>query len=41
MTLTQQWRYLNLTTNSVYISFPAKGIMSYRQVISNRLNMFV
>jgi len=41
MTLTQQWRYLNLTTNSFYILFPAKGIMSHRQDISSRLNMFV
>jgi len=37
MTLTQQWRYLNLTRNSFYILFPAKGIVSYRQIISNRL----
>jgi len=26
MTLMQQWRYLNITGNSVYILFPAKGI---------------
>jgi len=37
MTLSQQWRYLNLTRNSFYILFLAKCIMSYRQIISNRL----
>jgi len=37
MTLTQQWQYLNLTRNSFYILFPAKGIVSYRQVVSSRL----
>jgi len=37
MTLTQQWRYQNLTTNSFYILFPARGIMSYKQIISGRL----
>jgi len=37
MMLTQQWRYLNLTRNSFYILFPAKGIVSYRQIISSRL----
>ena len=37
MTLTQQWRYLNLTRNCFYILFPAKGIMSYRQINSIRL----
>jgi len=37
MTLTQQWRYLNLTRNSFYILFPAKRSMSYRQTISKRL----
>jgi len=34
MTLTQQWRYLNLTRttrNSFYILFPVEGIMGYRQ----------
>jgi len=31
MTVTQQWRYLNLTRNSFYILFPEKGIMSSRQ----------
>jgi len=36
MTLTQQWRYLNLTRNSFYILFPSKGIVSYRQTISRR-----
>jgi len=28
--------YLNLARNSFYILFPAKGIMSYRQIISSR-----
>jgi len=28
MTLTQQWWYLNLTRNSFYILFPAKGIVT-------------
>jgi len=37
MTLTQQWRYLNLTRNSLYILFPAKDIMSYWQFISSFL----
>jgi len=37
MTLTQQWRYLNLTRGNFYILFPAKGIVSYGQVISSRL----
>jgi len=32
-----QWRYLNLTRNSFDILFPAKGIMSYRQIISSSL----
>jgi len=35
MTLMQQWQDLNLTRNSFYILFPAKGIMSYRHVISS------
>jgi len=35
MTLTQQRRYLNLTTNSFYILFPAKVIVSYRLIVSN------
>jgi len=30
--LTQQWRYLNLTRNSLYILIPAEGIMSYKQI---------
>jgi len=34
MTLTQQWRYLNLTRSSFYILFPTKGIMNFRQIIS-------
>ena len=37
MTLTQQWLYLNLTRNSFHILFPAKGGVSYKQVISCRL----
>jgi len=37
MTLTQQWRYLNLARNSFYILFTEKGIMYYRQIISSRL----
>jgi len=39
MTLTQQRRYLNLTRNSSYIIFPAKGIVSYNKIISNRLSV--
>jgi len=39
MTLMQQWRYLNLTRNSSYILFPAKGIVSYWQIISCRLSV--
>jgi len=35
--VTQQWRYLIFTRNSFYILFPAKGIVSYRQIISSRL----
>jgi len=35
MTLTQQWRYLNLARNSFYILFIAKGIVNYRQIISS------
>jgi len=39
MTLTQQWRYVNLTRNrqAVHILFPAQGTMSYRQINSKRL----
>jgi len=37
MTLTQQRRYLHLTKNSFCILFPAKGIVSYKQIISNRI----
>ena len=37
MTLTQQRLYLNLNRNSFYILFLAKGIVSYRQIISSRL----
>jgi len=41
MALTQQWRYLNLTRNSFHILFPGKGIMSYRQIFSSRLYVFL
>jgi len=37
MTLAQQWRHLNVTRNSFCILFPAKGIMSSRQIISSGL----
>jgi len=37
MTMTQQWRSLNLTGKSFNILFPAKGIMSYRKMICNLL----
>jgi len=37
MTLTQQWRYLNLTRNRFYILLPAKCVVTYRQIISRRL----
>jgi len=37
MTLTQQWRYLNLSRNSFYIYFPAKGIMGDREINYNIL----
>jgi len=37
MTRMQQWRYLNFTRNSFYILFPAKCIVSYKQIISSRL----
>jgi len=37
MMLKQQWQYLNLTRNSFCILFLAKGIMSYRQIISSHL----
>jgi len=37
MTLTKQWRYLKLTRNIFYILFPAKGDISFRQIISSRL----
>jgi len=35
MTLTQQWWHVNLTRNSFCILFPAKGIVSFRQIISS------
>jgi len=37
MMRTQQWRYPNLTRDSFSILFPAKGIVSYRQIISSSL----
>ena len=37
LTLTQQWRYLNLARNSFCILFSAKGFVSYMQIVSNRL----
>jgi len=37
VTVTQQWRYLNLTWNSFQILFPAKVIGSYRQIICSRV----
>ena len=37
MTMTQQWRYLDLTRNSICFLFPVKGVVSYRQIISSRL----
>jgi len=36
MTTTQKWRFLNFTVNSFYILFPAKGIMTYRQIIARQ-----
>jgi len=37
MKLKQQWRYLNFTRNNFYVLFPAKGIVSYKQIISSSL----
>jgi len=37
MTLTQQWRHLNLARKSFYILFPAKGIVSSSQIIPSFL----
>jgi len=37
MMLMQQWRYLNLTRDMFYILFPAKGIVSCRQIIYSHL----
>ena len=39
MTLTHQLRYLNLTTNRFHILFPAKGVVSYGQIISSSLQI--
>jgi len=36
-----QWRYQNLTRNIFYILNPVKGIMSYRQIISSYLYVYV
>ena len=35
MTLTQQWRYLNLTRLRFYILFPEKSTVSYMQITSS------
>jgi len=40
MALTQQWRYLKLTSNKFYTLFPAKDVVSYRQVISISLYVY-
>jgi len=37
MMVTQQEQNLNLTRNSFYVLFPAKGMMGYRQTISSCL----
>jgi len=37
MTLTGQWRYLNLTINSFYLLFLAKGIVRHKKIISSHL----
>jgi len=37
MTLTQQYRYLNLTRNSFYILFLVKDVVSYTQIVSSSL----
>jgi len=37
MMLREKWQYQNLTRNSFCILFPAKGVVSYRQIISSRL----
>jgi len=37
MTLMQEWLYLKHTRNSFYILFPAKGIASHSEIISNLL----
>jgi len=37
MTLTQQWRYMNLTRSSFYILSVAKGMASYAQINSSFL----
>jgi len=36
--LLRLWQYLNLIRNSFYILFPAKSIVSCRQIISGRLS---
>jgi len=30
---------MNLTRNSLFISYPAKGTVSYREIISSRLHV--
>jgi len=37
MTLTLQRRFLNLTRNSFYILFPAKGVVGYMPIMLGRL----
>jgi len=37
MTLTQQWQHLTCTRKSLFIVFPAKGIVNYRQIPSSGL----
>ena len=37
MTLTKQWRYLNLTIIRFYALFLMRGIVSCKQIISTRL----
>ena len=39
MTLTQQWRHLNLTRNNCYILFLAKGVVKDKQISSVRLSV--
>jgi len=41
MMLAQQWQCLNLARNIFYILFPSKGVMSYKQIISSRLYIYL